>query len=105
MNGFDGFVSAYRTDLELGSGIVSTALQCGTGRCPTESLELNTPVRITIRHSEEVKVCVLLKLMAEIPFFKAFILILSFRVILAIHNNNYRSVCSKTILQRCSVCF
>ena len=41
---------------ELGSGIVSAALQCGTGRCPTENLELDTPVRITIQHSEEVEV-------------------------------------------------
>ena len=33
---------------ELASGIVSTALQCGTGRCPTDDLQLDTPVRITI---------------------------------------------------------
>ena len=41
---------------ELASGIVSTALQCGTSRCPTEDLELENPVIITIEHSEEVKV-------------------------------------------------
>ena len=41
---------------ELGSGIVSTALQCGTSRCPTEDLELENPVIITIEHSEEVRV-------------------------------------------------
>ena len=36
----------------LGSGVVSTALQCGAGRCPTDNLTLSTPVRITIEHSE-----------------------------------------------------
>ena len=41
---------------ELASGIVSTALQCGTGRCPTDDLQLNTPVMITIEHSNTVKV-------------------------------------------------
>ena len=41
---------------ELGSGIVSTALQCGTSRCPTEDLELENPVIITIEHSSEVRV-------------------------------------------------
>ena len=41
---------------ELASGIVSTALQCGTGRCPTDDLQLDTPVRITIEHSDTVKV-------------------------------------------------
>ena len=40
----------------LGSGVVSTALQCGAGRCPTDNLTLSTPVRITIEHSEENKV-------------------------------------------------
>ena len=37
---------------ELGSGIVSTALQCGAERCPTDLLE--TPVTITMQHSEQV---------------------------------------------------
>ena len=64
-----GFVSAYST--ELGSGIVSTALQCVSGRCPTENLELDTPVRITIRHSEEVKVCAI-KAYWRMKFLKAF---------------------------------
>ena len=41
---------------ELASGIVSTALQCGTGRCPTDDLQLDTPVRITVEHSENIKV-------------------------------------------------
>ena len=41
---------------ELASGIVSTGLQCGTGRCPTDDLQLDTPVRITIEHSDTVKV-------------------------------------------------
>ena len=41
---------------KLASGIVSTALQCGTGRCPTDDLQLDTPVRITIEHSDTVKV-------------------------------------------------
>ena len=68
---FNGFVSAYST--ELGSGIVSTALQCGTGRCPTENLELDTPVRITIRHSEEVKVlCAKSLLENEVPHDQGF---------------------------------
>ena len=35
----------------LASGVVSTALQCGTGRCLTDDLELNNPVRLTIQHS------------------------------------------------------
>ena len=38
------------------SAIVSTSLQCETGRCPTEDLQLDTPVRITIDHSDIVKV-------------------------------------------------
>ena len=41
---------------ELASGIVSTGLQCGTRRCPTDDLRLDTPVRITIEHSDSVKV-------------------------------------------------
>ena len=36
---------------ELASGVVSTALQCGTGRCLTNDLELNKPVLVTIQHS------------------------------------------------------
>ena len=43
---------------KLASGIVSTALQCGTGRCPTDDLQLDTPVRITIGHTETVKVVI-----------------------------------------------
>ena len=39
---------------ELGSGIVSTALQCEDLMCPTDSL--NLPVTITIQHSMEVEV-------------------------------------------------
>ena len=35
---------------------MSTALQCGTRRCPTDDLQLDTPVRITIEHSDSVKV-------------------------------------------------
>lgn len=42
---------------ELGSGVISTALQCGTGSCPTSMLELSEPVLITIQHSEMVEVC------------------------------------------------
>ena len=40
----------------LGSGIVSTALQCGAEKCPTDDLELDTPVLITIQHSDTIKV-------------------------------------------------
>ena len=43
---------------ELASGIVSTALQCGTGRCPTDDLQLNTPVLVTIQHSEVIEVSI-----------------------------------------------
>jgi hypothetical protein len=46
--------SFHRT--RLISGIVSTALQCGNEQCPTNTLELNTPVVVTIHHSEEVEV-------------------------------------------------
>ena len=35
----------------LASGVVSTALQCGTGRCPTHNLQLRSPVLVTIQHS------------------------------------------------------
>ena len=41
---------------ELASGVVSTALSYQTGRCPTDDLQLDTPVRITIEHSDTVKV-------------------------------------------------
>ena len=41
---------------QLGSGIGSTALQCGTRLCPTDRIELEKPVIITIKHSEEVQV-------------------------------------------------
>jgi hypothetical protein len=41
---------------ELGSGILSTALQCGTRRCPTDNLKLDTSVQITVEHSEMIKV-------------------------------------------------
>ena len=41
---------------ELVTGVVSSALQCGTGMCPTDDLQLDTPVRITIEHSDTVKV-------------------------------------------------
>ena len=42
---------------------MSTALQCGTKRCPTDDLQLETPVRITIEHSDTVKVAKSLLLM------------------------------------------
>ncbi len=45
---------------ELASGIVSTTLQCGDGRCDTRNIELETPVRIYIQHSEDIKVCTVL---------------------------------------------
>ena len=35
----------------LASGVVSTALQCGTGRCLTDNLTLINPVLVTIQHS------------------------------------------------------
>ena len=35
----------------LASGVVSTALQCGTGRCLTDNLTLSNPVLVTIQHS------------------------------------------------------
>ena len=35
--------------------MASSALQCGTDRCPTENLELNIPIRINIEHSDMVK--------------------------------------------------
>ena len=42
---------------ELASGIVSTALQCGSGRCPTDDkFGLFNPVLITIQHSDNLKV-------------------------------------------------
>ena len=41
---------------ELASGIVSTALQCGSEMFPTDDLQLDTPVRIIIEHSDTVKV-------------------------------------------------
>ena len=47
----------YRTT-ELVSGIVSTGLQCEDELCPTENLELESPILITIQHSDSVKVCV-----------------------------------------------
>ena len=40
------------------SGIVSTGLQCENELCPTEDLELESPILITIQHSDSVKVCV-----------------------------------------------
>ena len=40
------------------SGIVSTGLQCENELCPTEDLELGSPILITIQHSDSVKVCV-----------------------------------------------
>ena len=50
---------------KLASGIVSTALQCGTRRCPTDDLQLDTPVRITIEHSDSVKVHISLRVLCE----------------------------------------
>ena len=47
---------------ELASGVVSTALQCGTGRCPTDDLQLDMPVRIIIEHSAAMQVGVFLLL-------------------------------------------
>ena len=44
---------------ELASGIVSTTLQCGDGRCDTGNIELDTPVRIYIQHSADIKVYVI----------------------------------------------
>lgn len=41
---------------QLGSGIASTALQCGTRQCPTNTMVLDKPVIIIIKHSEEVQV-------------------------------------------------
>ena len=41
---------------KLGSGIVSAALQCGSSRCPTDELELDTPVVINIHHPQETMV-------------------------------------------------
>ena len=49
-------IKYYREMLMLGPGIVSTALQCGTGRCPTNNLTLNASVLITIHHTEEMQV-------------------------------------------------
>lgn len=49
-------VQCFHSSTELGSGIVSTALQCGTERCPTDDLELSTPVWIIFDHSKIVKV-------------------------------------------------
>ena len=43
----------------LASGIVSTALQCGKGRCSTQDLHLNNPVIVHIQHSDAIKVCVM----------------------------------------------
>ena len=50
------YIKYYREMLTLGPGIVSTALQCGTGRCPTNNLTLNASVLITIHHTEEMQV-------------------------------------------------
>ena len=37
---------------------MSTGLQCENEFCPTEELELGSPILITIQHSDSVKVCV-----------------------------------------------
>ena len=50
----------------LVSGIVSTALQCGTGRCPTDNLSLNIPVIVTIQHSEDLQVFIVAKFAGKI---------------------------------------
>ena len=36
---------------------MSTALQCGTRRCDTNNLTLDTPVIVAVQHSDAVKVC------------------------------------------------
>ena len=41
----------------LGSGIVSTGLQCGDSFCDTSGIKLTNPVLITIQHSNAVMVC------------------------------------------------
>ena len=41
---------------ELGSGVVSTTAQCGSSICPSETLELDDPVVITIEHTDTVRV-------------------------------------------------
>ena len=41
---------------ELASGIVSTSLQCGSERCPTDDVALNTPIRVYFEHSDPTKV-------------------------------------------------
>ena len=46
----------YPCSSELVSGVVSTTLSSGTVKCPTDDLQLDTPVRITIEHSDTVKV-------------------------------------------------
>ena len=46
----------YPCNSELVSGVVSTALSSGTVKCPTDDFQLDTPVRITIEHSDTVKV-------------------------------------------------
>jgi hypothetical protein len=50
--GYSMFDYLLHCSAELGSGIVSTALQCGSKMCPTDDLVLNTSVQITIEHSE-----------------------------------------------------
>ena len=35
---------------------MSTAVQCGNMRCPTDNLTLSSPVRIAIQHTEMAKV-------------------------------------------------
>ncbi len=49
-------VSTSRTNNNsLASGIVSTALHCGTDElCQTSDIELNETIRITIPHSEDL---------------------------------------------------
>ena len=36
----------------LGPGIACAALLCGSRKCPTDNMALETPVRITIGHSD-----------------------------------------------------
>ena len=49
-------VTFHQCSSELVSGVVSTALSSGTVKCPTDDFQLDTPVRITIEHSDTVKV-------------------------------------------------
>ena len=49
------------------SGIVSTGLQCENELCPTEDLKLESPILITIQHSDSVKVCVCVCYHISIP--------------------------------------